>query len=943
MLIASEKPNPSPVAGYKNFPMAEIRVLNGAGTLFVNGVPSVRIGIASTSDHGASIAEKLDCGMELVKTQAVKIGGPALREEAYGEIDWSMAKILDAIPDAQVIIRLNIQLSTEFLDANPGAWVTGANGEQVFQERFNRQFEGVPEHRPSWASIPWRNYVVTEIRDFIGYVAKQPYADNIIGINLSAGTTGEFDQWFGGEGWPGGNGGDWSNHSVAHFRDWLREKYDNDEAALRRAWNDLDITFATVEISRKPIPWDNAAGCCDPTGNRARVDYDIFHRLQIHEVIETWCQAVKQASGGRLVAGALWAVGDGGTRLINTSPWIDFGSGPGTYFYREPGNHRRLDFIGEDLRRHGKWFFEEMDLRTLFYGAKGYGVETMAKTLSVLARTHAQITTEAVGGYWYEFRSATYRHPAIWRLFRNQAAISELAASEDRAVPAEILVLVSGCGLGRGRGDLRTNILSRIGAPYHSMFLETMIEQDIDPSPYKLVIVNSIHTLDAPQRQWLKKKLFQDGRWVMFLRPTGTFAPDGEPLFALENAADLMGISLVPKTGDQRDVTQLFADQNEIPELVAGTPLATKDEDKPRGARRTAWTVVDDPDATPLTLWPDGQTAAAVKRQREWTAVYVPSVRVGSGFLRTAVAAAGVHQYVPGDEEVVYAGGNLLNIHARAAGTRTVRLPRVADLYDLYEKRFVGRGAAEYKIDMDALSNHLFYLGDPREKLAAINAKIDEEILDRRYLQEERRTRRFEQQTQTPRPGPYDLSPNGKIRNWLFAGPIEMAPKPENVLEYEVEQLRRPLVSTPLAQIEPVAFARLISLDGKQSFAWRPVGVGNIRFFAADYYSRPERNLFFYVACYLESETSGEYNLHLRTERGHQLYLDGKKIGESFYQGRIGPNPLDFPLTLEAGKRHCLLFKVFSAGGGNTGWIAKLETSDSTPAENVRIWLETAK
>ncbi len=942
--------HPPAVAGYENFPKAEIRRLNGVGTLFVNDRPSVRIGSASTSDHGGSIAEKLDCGMEIVKTQAIQIGGPALREQSHGEIDWSMTKILDAIPDAHVIVRVTVLPSVEFLEAYPESWVTGANGEQVFEERFNQRFEGVPQHRPSWASIPWREYVDRELRDFIAHMAAQPYAGHIVGINLSAGHTGEFDQWFGGEGWPGGNGGDWSGHSLAHFREWLRAHYDHDVDALRKAWDDPDVTFETADISRDPIAWSDVAGCQDPTSNRARVDYNIFHGLQIHEVIEAWCRSVKQASGGRLVAGAMWAVSDGGTHLMNTSPWVDFGSGPGTYFYREPGNHRRIDFIGEDLRLHGKWFFEEMDLRTLFYGGKQFAVETMEKTLSVLARTHAQITTEGVGGYWYEFRSSTYRHPAIWRLFRRQAAISELAASEPRTMPAEILVVVSSCGLGGWRGDLRTNVLPRLGAPYHSVFLETLMMKDVDLTPYKLVVINSVHTLKDDERAWLRERMFRDGRWVVFLRPAGTFAPDAEPVFSIDNAVGLMGITLAPNPGDMRQATQTFTAQSLLAGLPEGTLLETDESEVlPSAMRsvrnRTAWTVVDDPDAIALTRWPDGSVAAAIKPQNDWTSVYLPALNVSSAVLRSIGDEAGVHRYVPGDEEVVYAAGNLLNIHARAAGARRVRLRQASDLFDLYTGCFVGRGQSEYEVQMDALSNHLFYLGDPRGKLAEIDAAIDDEVLERLYLQEERRVRRLEEQTASFDPGPHDLLPNGKIRNWLFAGPLEsgLPTHAPGALEYEVEQLRIEQLATPLAEIVPVPFERLHSREGDQSFAWRPVGDGNARFFAADYYSRPERNLFMYVACYLESPTGGDYNLHLRTERGHQLYLDAEKIGESFYQGRVGPMQLDFPVRLEPGRRHRLLFEMFSGGGGNSGWNASLTTANGEPTCDVQVYLEPAQ
>ncbi len=928
-----------PVPGADRLPQAELRNLHGAGTPLVNGEAVVRIGIASTSDHGGSLAEKVDCGMRLVKTRALAIGGPAMREESYGELDWSIAKILDAIPDAWIVIRLNIQPTREFLDSHPGSWVTGANGEQVFQERFNRYFLDVPQQRPSWASLNWRRWCDAEIRALVAYIAAQPYAGQIIGINFSAGHTGEFDHWFGGEGWPGGNGGDWSADSLAHFRQWLRDAYGDDVQHLRQAWCDDEATFDTVAIPGLDAPRDPATGFTDAAAHRAVVDYRRFHGAQPHETIVAWCRSAKEASGGRLLCGAMWAVGDGGHRHLITSPYVDFGSGPGTYFYREPGNHRRLDFTGENLRRHGKWFFEEMDMRTLYYGGEQFAVETLEKTLSVLQRTHAQITTEGVGGYWYEFRSATYRHPAIWRLFRRQAEISELAARESRAVPAEIAVLFSedSGAIGQGTGDLRTNVLSRLGAPYHTLHLETLVAADPATLPYKLYLFMGTPTLTTTQRDFLRRHVQANGAWIVAFRPAGAWWPEADTPFTLANSTAFHGIGLAPKQGDRRQAIMTAVADNPVG-LPAGAALADPADDIPRNSRPTAWTRVDDADAIPLATWPDGQVAAALKRHDAWTGVYVSSLRVSAPFLRNLVAAAGVHSYLPESDDVVYAGGKLLNIHTRQEGMRRLELPQPADLYDLYEERFVGRGQQAYEIPMAALSNHLYYLGDPQAELAEIREALDQEILARLTAVERRQRQRLEAMTQSPPAGPLPLLANGKLRHWLFLGPLELPDQsPGGWLEQEEAALPAVHLADGAPSLRPAPFKRETATTG-ETLAWRPLFTGGARFYAADFYEEPERRLLFYLAIYLQSETGGTYNLHLRTERGHHLYLDGDKIGQALYQRK--DQPLDFAVTLQPGRRHLLLAKVFSAGGGNTGWWAKLTTAEGQPATDVQLFYQ---
>jgi hypothetical protein len=90
------------------------------------------------------------------------------------------------------------------------------------------------------------------------------------------------------------------------------------------------------------------------------------------------------------------------------------------------------------------------------------------------------------------------------------------------------------------------------------------------------------------------------------------------------------------------------------------------------------------------------------------------------------------------------------------------------------------------------------------------------------------------------------------------------------------------------------------------------------------------------VAIYLESPKGGKYNLHLRTERGQNLYLDGKKLGEAYYSDK--KKRFDFPLELSPGKRHLLLFKVFSAGGGNSGWWGKITNSEGKAANDLKVY-----
>ena len=941
-----------PVANHERLADAKIGQLSGAPILLLNGQPQNRIGISSTSDNQQSLAEKLDAGMHLVKTKALPMGGPDMRQEFYAQLNASVGKILSALPNAQIILRLNIQPTNAFLEAHPEARVTGANGETLYQEKFNRYFEQVPRYRPSWASLAWRKALEPELRDVVDYVAKQPYAGNIIGVLLSAGHTGEFDQWFGGEGWPGGNAGDWSPESLARFQQWLVAKYQNDVAALRKAWSKEDATFETAWIEKTSVPADKVTGFPNPSANRPRADYDEFRARQIPETIESWSRTLKQVSGGRWVVGGMTVGGEmDASGLFNTSPWIDFGAGPPTYFNREPGNHARHDFSGEDQRRNKKWYLDELDFRTFLWGnqrptpagqaPRTFGVDTLEKTISVLKREHAEATTEGMGGYWYEFNGIVYRDPAIWKLFRRQSAINDLAAKHDRTVPSDVAVI-----LGDHTGDMRTNVLPRLGTPYHSMTFSTLLRQDPATLPYRIYFFFNVGTVTTKEREFIQTHLQKNGNWLVFIRPTGVSNPDEENPFDLVNSTALHGIALAPKKGDRKENVMTLLEGAPLPDLAAGSELADPADDIGGSSgsdtglqpvpRPAAWTTVNDPVAVPLAKWKDGSVAAALKKHKDWTAVYISSQRVSAPFLRSLVKAAAAHQYLDNGDDVIFAAGPLLAFHTRKAGTREIKLRGKADLYDLYAEKIIGEGQQTYSVPMEANETYLYYLGDPRKELAAINTVLDAELEAARKTRDAAEKERIEKAGSAVKPGPYQLYSNGKMNTFLFLGAVTLPDvPPEQYPAYEKEQLAVPQITDESA-MRPAQFQMHKTLNSGESLAWQPIVAGPGRFFVGDYIKNADRRMVFYAATYLESPTGGTYTLNLRTERGQQTFLDGKKIGEALYQSGA---PVDFPITLEPGKRHLLLVKIFATGGGGSGWRAALFNKDGKPATDVTAWL----
>ena len=75
---------------------------------------------------------------------------------------------------------------------------------------------------------------------------------------------------------------------------------------------------------------------------------------------------------------------------------------------------------------------------------------------------------------------------------------------------------------------------------------------------------------------------------------------------------------------------------------------------------------------------------------------------------------AGVHIF--GDALDIYeANERFLPVHARNAGTKTIRLPRRTDVVDVFNRKIVARDADAFTFEAPLHSTWLFYFADDAE------------------------------------------------------------------------------------------------------------------------------------------------------------------------------------------------------------------------------------
>src|SRR6185369_1228586 len=83
------------------------------------------------------------------------------------------------------------------------------------------------------------------LKGLVEYLREVGLYDRVIGYQICVGTCGE---WIKDWSSMSPQSGDYSAPMVRQFRAWLRQRYQNDAAALQAAWAEPNVTFETAEV-----------------------------------------------------------------------------------------------------------------------------------------------------------------------------------------------------------------------------------------------------------------------------------------------------------------------------------------------------------------------------------------------------------------------------------------------------------------------------------------------------------------------------------------------------------------------------------------------------------------------------------------------------------------------------------------------------------------------
>lgn len=360
------------------FDSAEIKEHNGAPTLFLNGRPTFYgtwwVSPPTTEGWIASDIAKKDAAESGIHIYAFDVGstewcGPGPGRTSHYDFSTVQARfnrILEADPKALFHLRIYLEMS----EPQSQWW------HDLYPEEREIVSDGTP-HRQSFASTIWREQAKDFLRAYVAHLKKIGLFNRVVSYQVGAGHTGE---WVKGKLSMFFLTGDYSKPMKRNFRGWLREHYNNDESALRKAWNKPEVSFDTAEVPSGIEQFETKhLTFRDPKQEQNVIDY--YHCLAdlCGSLVVDFCHTVKDATGGKALAGAFFgylmelawnagffAEGPGspystyqrsghlGLGQVLESPDVDFLVSPYSYGFRGLGGEGCSMLPTESVRLHKK-------------------------------------------------------------------------------------------------------------------------------------------------------------------------------------------------------------------------------------------------------------------------------------------------------------------------------------------------------------------------------------------------------------------------------------------------------------------------------------------------------------------------------------------------------------------------------------------------------------
>jgi hypothetical protein len=679
--------------GQPGFPRVERRLYRGRPTAFVDVEPLAWSGYASYDYQPGNVGEfgaaganvfvvPVAAGQHVHQIAAPTWTGPDTYD--FRQLDERVCLSLQANPEARLLLRVSLALPVSWLQEHPDsiARIRTPAGDVAWEETGTLA--------ASLASEEWLTRQGACLRALIEHCSRQPWAGRVLGFFPTGEVTEEWFAW----GCNDGQFADYSATTAAAFANWCQ--------ARGYPWRTIPEPGARQRPGWDVYPPDDAG--------KQSAAYAQFASDLTSDVIAHFCRVVKEATGGRVLAGTFHGylvqlageprqhlAGQFAVRRLLACPELDFLAGIPLHNFRDLTNGYDLyTSATESILAAGKLFVNENDLFSWLHHAHWRTLYDPADPRGAAIAMHRRVlANDLVHGaerQWFSLLASWHHDTELLAEFARQVEVQSTGVTYDRTPAEEVAFVVDDTSfawrppestLPRVTHADLLYALGRAGAPVGVWLLSDVGRL---PNRFRLAVIADATAARPEEIALLKELLQQGGRTVVLVGAPGLVDPQAQRWDEAAPAA-LTGLPLqVDRAGGPGKAA--FTDTGEeVCSIAAVRPRCL--------GEGLGWLRFPDGPAAGLERpLPDGGRLI-------WCSV-PPSSRTVT---RHWLAGAGVHCYAP-PEFTVHASRELVAITAPAAGPATLRWPervQVRDLFDGWQA-----AGAEFRCPFAAGQTRLF-------------------------------------------------------------------------------------------------------------------------------------------------------------------------------------------------------------------------------------------
>ena len=602
----------------------------------------------------------------------------------FDNVDKVLKNRLIYTPDQPLMITISLYPYLGFTDEFPdAAWRTADGKKLEIETRKNKYFH-------SFTGEIYRREVGKTLRKLGEHLKKSPYGKNIIGFHLGDGGDGQWFSW---------QVSDWQNYNFNYSPEsrkelisHIRKLYKNDINKLRKAWQIPNAQFDTLEIP-KPAEWKKYFNTLlnPAVGEQKRlIDWALVYEDALVTTIDYLFGELK-AGLGRNAIGTVYFPHDSTSSLIRSKNIDGIVNVPFYHSHRVVGSSNFIEQPAGSFRINNKFLLTEMDHRSNYselgcrvggYDRDGLGVPRNIEdfygqirrdyALSLTQGGYAWLLTIAGYNTWSEkyyniipecLRAAkqTLNRPS-WYDWGNIAFIRDFKAKRysGRSYAFEY-----------NHDRMPRKAIMESGVSYNDYLVEDIGNGRLKDA--KIYIFANNSNLSLGQIAYIKKHYQKNGNVLVFTFGTAWGTQGGFE----KNIKELTGFTV--KSDVNTLVNFQYAEKKSNDPLAKGFGQIHVEK-----GEKIPLFYVDDKSTIPLA-WHDSKpnlVAAAVKRHKDWTSIYLANGYFSPEFPRALAKEAKVIPTGPlGD--VTLAGNSIIMLHAVTSGIKTVNLPKKGHLIDL--------------------------------------------------------------------------------------------------------------------------------------------------------------------------------------------------------------------------------------------------------------------